>query len=77
MKKTYTEKEIELYGVLAELFLLSQKEIRSFYNYIMKAEKSMKALESVLTIQIKMNKILKELKIPNKFLILRRLEEKK
>ncbi len=73
----YTDKEIELYGVLAELFELNKKEIKSFYNYILNREKTTEALRETLNAQMEINNILKGLKIPNRFLILRKLDEQR
>jgi len=73
----YTNKEIELYGVLAELFELNKKEIKGFYYYLFKSEDNLEVLEEVIKTQKEMNNILKQLKIPNRFLILRKLDEKK
>lgn len=77
VKMKYTEKEIELYGILAELFELNKKEIRGFFYYIIKGDKDTKRLRELLDIQSEMNGILKGLKIPKRFLILRKLDEQR
>lgn len=73
----YTDKEIELYGILAELFELNKKEIKAFYGFLLRDKKKTERLGEILKTQMKMNDILKGLKIPNRFLILRKLDEKK
>jgi len=80
VKMAYTEKEIELYEVLAKINSANNDIIRVFENNIgelLKIENSNKWMDEFTEKIFVINDILKKTKIPKKFLILNKLEEKK
>lgn len=71
----YTNREIKLYEVLTKISILCEEEKKMFFEYLMKTKKR-KSLVELLEIKIKIQKTLRNLKIPKKFLILKELTEK-
>lgn len=71
----YTDKEIRLYGVLTKLHFINEDLAKSIYAYFVKGKKEEKMME-IFENQIKISKVLKQIKIPKKFLILNKLEDK-
>ena len=77
----YTKKEIELYERLTEIGIISENMSKMFsksiQNYANQKKKEMdKWVGKIVNNLVDLNKVLKKTKIPKKFLILNKLEDK-
>lgn len=75
MERKYTELEIELYEKLTKISLNFKKFSEVFYDSLLHS-KDYKGIKNTLIKFIELEGLIRHIKIPKKFLILNKLEEK-
>jgi len=77
-KNKYTKTEIKFYEILTQIYSIHASLITTvLYNFRKLAEEDNKVMDKFIEDLSKMGNTLAEAKIPNKFLILNSLEDKK